>query len=359
MSKEVRIGNISIGGNNKIAIQSMLNVDPHDEEKVLKQIIQLTDAGCDIVRLTVPDHEAAVVFGNVKKKLIDMGNMVPLVADIHFDYKLAIEAIENGADKIRINPGNIGSLEKVKAVVLCAKEHNVPIRVGVNSGSLEKELINKYGGVTAEGLAESAINSLKVIEDLGYDNLVVSIKSSDVRMNFDAHRILKEKTEHPIHIGITEAGTVNRGKVKSAVGIGALLLFGIGDTMRVSLTVDPVNEVIFAKEILRSLGMMESSVDVVSCPTCGRTKIDLVSLSNEIEKELVPIEQKLLKEGKSGIKVAVMGCAVNGPGEAREADFGVAGGIGEGLLFKKGEILKKVPEEKIVEELITLIKENI
>ena len=359
MTKEVRIGKVVIGGGNPIAIQSMANVDPHDEMALIDQVVRLSDNGCDIMRLTVPDQEAADVFGRVKSSLLRSGYDIPLVADIHFDYRMAIEAIKNGADKIRINPGNIGSIDRVREVVNCAKEHAVPIRVGVNSGSLEKHLIEKYHGVTAQGIAESALENLKIIEDLGYDDLVVSIKSSDVRMTYEAHKILVKSTDHPVHIGITEAGTLKRGQVKSAIGIGALLLEGIGDTMRVSLTADPVEEVIFAKEILKTLGLRKSAVDLVSCPTCGRTKVDLESLANEIDSRLGGIEARLLSEGKPGIKVAVMGCAVNGPGEAREADFGVAGGVGEGLIFRKGEVLKKVPEEHIVDALIELIEENI
>lgn len=359
MSKVVQIGDVKIGGGNPIAIQSMTNCDSHDEKALLNQISALKESGCDIVRIAIPDIEASETLKVVKNKLIKSGNHIPLVADIHFDYKLAISAMKNGADKVRINPGNIGSIENVRKVVECAKERNIPIRVGVNSGSLEKKLIEKYKGVTFMGLADSAINNLKIIEDLGYDNLVVSIKSTDVKENFEAHKLLKERTEHPIHIGITESGTINRGKVKSAVGIGALLLNGIGDTMRVSLTADPVEEVIFAKEILRSLNMRDSSVLLVSCPTCGRTKIDLQALATEVERRIEPIEKKLLLMNKPSIKVAVMGCAVNGPGEAREADFGVAGGKGEGLLFRKGEILKKVKEDRIVDELIKLIEENI
>ncbi|MBO5994466.1 MAG: flavodoxin-dependent (E)-4-hydroxy-3-methylbut-2-enyl-diphosphate synthase [Firmicutes bacterium] len=359
MSDIVRIGKVVIGGGNPIAIQSMANVDPHDKYALLSQVKALADKGCDIMRLTVPDMEAAETFGTVKKELVTDGYDIPLVADIHFDYKLAIEAIKNGADKIRINPGNIGSLDRVREVVKAASERQVPIRVGVNSGSLEKHIVDKYHGVTAEGLAESALDNLKIIEDLGYDNLVVSIKSSNVKMNYEAHKLLTKGTSHPIHIGITEAGTLKRGKVKSAIGIGSLLLNGIGDTMRVSLTADPIEEVIYAKEILRTLGMRPSAVDLVSCPTCGRTKIDLEALANDIEQGLESIEERLLREGKPGIKVAVMGCAVNGPGEAREADFGVAGGLGEGLIFSKGQILMKVPEKDIVSELLKLIEENI
>ncbi len=359
MSDIVKIGKVTIGGGNPIAIQSMANVDPHDKQALIAQVKRLADKGCDIMRLTVPDTEAAETFGIVKRELVTEGYDIPLVADIHFDYKLAIAAIENGADKIRINPGNIGSIDRVREVVKAASERQVPIRVGVNSGSLEKHIVDKYHGVTAEGLAESALDNLKIIEDLGYDNLVVSIKSSNVKMNYDAHMLLTKGTSHPIHVGITEAGTLKRGKVKSAIGIGSLLLNGIGDTMRVSLTADPIEEVIYAKEILRTLGMRPSAVDLVSCPTCGRTKIDLEALANEIEEGLESMEERLLREGKPGIKVAVMGCAVNGPGEAREADFGVAGGQGEGLIFSKGQILMKVPEKDIVPELFKLIEENV
>ncbi|MCR4709232.1 MAG: flavodoxin-dependent (E)-4-hydroxy-3-methylbut-2-enyl-diphosphate synthase [Clostridiales bacterium] len=359
MSDIVKIGKVTIGGGNPIAIQSMANVDPHDKQALIAQVKRLADKGCDIMRLTVPDMEAAETFGIVKRELVTEGYDIPLVADIHFDYKLAIAAIENGADKIRINPGNIGSIDRVREVVKAASERQVPIRVGVNSGSLEKHIVDKYHGVTAEGLAESALDNLKIIEDLGYDNLVVSIKSSNVKMNYDAHMLLTKGTSHPIHVGITEAGTLKRGKVKSAIGIGSLLLNGIGDTMRVSLTADPIEEVIYAKEILRTLGMRPSAVDLVSCPTCGRTKIDLEALANEIEEGLESIEERLLREGKPGIKVAVMGCAVNGPGEAREANFGVAGGQGEGLIFSKGQILMKVPEKDIVPELFKLIEENV
>ena len=359
MSKEVRIGKVKIGGGNPIAIQSMANVDPHDEKALVDQVVRLSDAGCDIMRLTVPDMEAAETFGQVKKSLLRSGYDIPLVADIHFDYRMAIEAMRNGADKIRINPGNIGSLERVKKVVDAAREREIPIRVGVNSGSLEKHLVEKYHGVTAEGLAESALENLKIIEDMNYDNLVVSIKSSNVRMNYEAHKILVRSTDHAIHVGITEAGTLRRGQVKSAIGIGALLLEGIGDTMRVSLTADPVEEIIFAKEILKTLGMRASAIDLVSCPTCGRTRIDLEGLANTIDDRLRPLEERLLREGKPGIKVAVMGCAVNGPGEAREADFGVAGGDGEGLIFRKGEIIRKVPEDRLAEELLEIIEQNI
>lgn len=345
MRKSVRCGNVVIGGGNPVSIQSMTNVDSRDEEALVRQIRQLQDAGCEIVRIAIPDMEAAETLAKVKQQV-----SVPLVADIHFDYRLAIAAIEAGADKIRINPGNIGTDERVQAVVDAAKAKNVPIRIGVNSGSLEKDIVEKNGGVTAEGLAESALRNVKRIEDMGYDNLVVSLKSSDVRMNYEAHKLVAEQTDHPIHIGITEAGTLARGKVKSAVGIGALLLDGIGDTMRVSLTADPVEEVYFAKEILESMGLRQPKVNLVSCPTCGRTKVNLQHLAEEVDRRLADADVP------TGLKVAVMGCVVNGPGEAKEADFGVAGGDGKGVIFAKGEILKTVKEEDIVDELIKTIE---
>lgn len=353
MTKKVYCGDVQIGGGAPVSIQSMTNVDTRDTDALVRQIDALTDAGCEIVRCAIPDMEAAESFGRARKLV-----KVPLVADIHFDHRLAIAAINNGADKIRINPGNIGSLENVKKVVDAAKERNIPIRVGVNSGSLEKELIEKYGGVTARGLAESGANTLKIIESLGYDQLVVSIKSSNVKMNYDAHMMLREMTDYPIHIGITESGTPRNGKLKSAVGIGALLLAGIGDTMRVSLTEDPVEEVIMAKRILETVGMREKAIEVVSCPTCGRTQIDLIGLANEAEERLEPIAAERLKMGKRPLKIAVMGCAVNGPGESREADYGIAGGRGEGLVFAHGEILKKVPENALIDELIKIVKED-
>lgn len=348
MRKSVYCGNIKIGGGAPVSVQSMTNVDSRDEKALQRQVLQLAEAGCDIVRIAVPDMEAAEVFGRIKKQV-----SVPLVADIHFDYKLAIAAIEAGADKIRINPGNIGSRQRVKAVVDAARERNIPIRVGVNSGSLEKDILEKNGGVTAEGLAESALRSLAYIEELGYDNLVVSLKSSDVRMNYRAHRLVAEQTDHPIHIGITEAGTLRRGKVKSAIGIGSLLLDGIGDTLRVSLTADPVEEVIYGREILEAVGLRRQRVDLVSCPTCGRTRVNLQALAEEVEQRLSEI-----KDLPEGLKIAVMGCAVNGPGEAREADFGVAGGQGKGLIFAKGQVLKTVAEADIVDELIKVICER-
>ena len=355
-TRQVRCGDVLIGGGAPVSIQSMTNVDSRDEHALTEQIARLADAGCQIVRISVPDAEAAEVFGSVKRKF----QRLPLVADIHFDYRMAIEAIRQGADKIRINPGNIGGPERVREVVQAAKEREIPIRVGVNSGSLEKPILTKYGGVTAAALAERALYNLAMIEDLGYDRLVVSLKASDVTLNYEAHKLLAAQTDVPVHIGITEAGTPKRGKLKSAIGIGSLLLCGIGDTMRVSLTADPVEEVLFAKEILRTLGMRTSSIDLVSCPTCGRTKINLEALANEVEAKLAPLEDALLAKGYPSIKVAVMGCAVNGPGEAREADFGVAGGDGQGLLFANGEIVRSaVPEDKLAEELLALIRKRI
>lgn len=353
-TKQLRCGDVLIGGGAAISIQSMTNVDSRDEKGLLRQIDRLTDAGCEIIRIAIPDAESAEVFASVKAKT---GNKVPLVADIHFDYRLAIAAIKAGADKVRINPGNIGDTARLKAVVDAAKERQIPIRVGVNSGSLEKPILQKYGGVTAEGLAESAINNLKTIEELGYDKLVVSIKSSNVKMNYDAHKILTANSEYPVHIGITEAGTLARGKVKSAIGIGALLLEGIGDTMRVSLTADPVEEVLFAKEILRDIGIRKAGVDLVSCPTCGRTRVDLQALASEVERRLKPIEEKLEQDGnEKSLKIAVMGCAVNGPGEAAETDFGICGGRDRGLIFSKGKIIKTVAENELVDELFRLIE---
>ncbi|HIQ72972.1 MAG TPA: flavodoxin-dependent (E)-4-hydroxy-3-methylbut-2-enyl-diphosphate synthase [Candidatus Cottocaccamicrobium excrementipullorum] len=339
-TRTVRIGNRVIGGGNPIAIQSMCNTRTENVNETVEQIHRLEAAGCEIIRVTVPNMEAAKAIKAIKKEI-----SIPLVADIHFDYRMAIAAIENGADKIRINPGNIGGEERVRAVVDAARERQIPIRVGVNSGSLEKDLLEKYGGVTAEGIVESAMDKVKMIEDMGYDNLVISIKSSNVLMCVKAHELIARETDHPLHVGITEAGTLYSGNIKSAVGLGIILYQGIGDTIRVSLTGDPVEEVKSAKLILRTLGLREGGVEVVSCPTCGRTKIDLISLANQVETMAAEFDSL------SGIKVAVMGCVVNGPGEAREADVGIAGGEGEGLLIRKGQIIRKVPEDKLLETL--------
>ena len=338
-TKEVKIGNKVIGGGNPILIQSMTNTKTEDVEATVAQIKELEAAGCDIIRCAVPTMEAANALAQIKEQI-----NIPLVADIHFDYKLAIAAMENGADKIRINPGNIGSIENVKAVVDVAKEKKIPIRVGVNSGSLEKPILEKYGKVTAEGIVESALDKVKIIEDLGYDNLVISIKSSDVMMCVKAHELIAEKTNHPLHVGITESGTITSGNIKSAIGLGLILNQGIGDTIRVSLTGEPLEEIKSAKLILKTLGLRSGGISVVSCPTCGRTEIDLIGLANKVENMVT-------KYDNLNIKVAVMGCVVNGPGEAREADIGIAGGKGEGLLIKKGEIIKKVPEEELVNVL--------
>ena len=341
-TKVVQIGQVQIGGGAPIAIQSMTNTRTEDVAATVAQILRLEQAGCEIIRSTVPTLEAARAIGEIKKQI-----HIPLVADIHFDYKMAIAAMENGADKIRINPGNIGSTDKVKAVVNVARERNIPIRVGVNSGSLEKALLEKYGGVTAEGIVESALEKVHIIEELGYDNLVISIKSSDVLMCVRAHEILAAQTRYPLHVGITESGTVQSGNIKSAIGLGIILHQGIGDTIRVSLTGDPVEEVKSSKLILRTLGLRQGGIEVVSCPTCGRTKIDLIGLATQVEK--------LVEDYPLDIKVAVMGCAVNGPGEAKEADIGIAGGDGEGLLIKKGEIVRKMPEG----ELLAALKEEL
>ena len=335
ITKEVHIGNVVIGGGSPIKIQSMTNTKTEDVKATVAQIKKLEAAGCDIIRCAVPTMEAAQALKEIKKEI-----SIPLVADIHFDYKLAIAAMENGADKIRINPGNIGSKERVKAVVTVAKERNIPIRVGVNSGSLEKELIEKYHGVTAEGIVESALDKVKWIEDMGYDNLVISIKSSDVLMCVKAHELISKQTDHPLHVGITESGTLISGNIKSSIGLGLILNQGIGDTIRVSLTGDPLEEIKSAKIILRTLGLRKGGIEVVSCPTCGRTKIDLISLANQVENMVADIPLDL--------KVAVMGCVVNGPGEAKEADIGIAGGVGEGLIIKHGEIYKKVPESELL-----------
>ena len=337
-TRTVKIGDRIIGGGNPVLIQSMTNTRTEDAEATTAQILRLEKAGCEIVRCTVPTMEAALALKEIKKKI-----HIPLVADIHFDYKMAIAAMENGADKIRINPGNIGGTERIRAVVDTARERGIPIRVGVNSGSLEKELVEKYHGVTAEGLVESALDKVRIIEELGYDNLVISIKSSDVMMCARAHELIAGQTDYPLHVGITEAGTLFSGNIKSAVGLGIILSQGIGDTIRVSLTGDPVEEIKSAKLILKTLGLRRGGIEVVSCPTCGRTKIDLIRLANQVET--------MAAEYPLDIKVAVMGCVVNGPGEAKEADIGIAGGIGEGLLIRHGEVVKKLPEGELLEAL--------
>lgn len=342
-TNEVNIGGVKIGAGNRIAIQSMTNTRTADVEATVGQILALEKAGCEIIRCTVPDSDSAKALGEIKKRI-----HIPLVADIHFDYRMAIEAIENGADKIRINPGNIGDDERVGAVVKAARERNIPIRVGVNSGSLEKRLVEKYGGVTPDGIVESAIDNIARIENFGYDNMVISIKSSDVMECVRAHRLLADKlterkTPYPLHVGITEAGTVMSGSIKSAVGLGLILGEGIGDTIRVSLTGDPVKEIEAARLILRTLELRKEGIEVVSCPTCGRTRIDLIPLAEKVEK--------MVADYPLNIKVAVMGCAVNGPGEAKEADLGIAGGDGEGLLIKKGEIVRKMPESELLSAL--------
>ena len=341
-TKVIHIGDRVIGGGNPILIQSMTNTKTEDVAATVEQIRKLTAAGCDIIRCAVPTQEAAAAIREIKKEI-----SIPLVADIHFDYRLAIAAMENGADKIRINPGNIGSRERLNAVVQTAKERNIPIRVGVNSGSLEKDLVEKYHGVTAEGIVESALDKVHMIEEEGYDNLVISIKSSDVLMCAKAHELIASKTVYPLHVGITEAGTLLSGNIKSAVGLGMILSQGIGDTIRVSLTGDPLEEVKSAKLILRTLGLRKGGIEVVSCPTCGRTRIDLIGLANQVENmvEDIPLD----------LKVAVMGCVVNGPGEAKEAEIGIAGGVGEGLLIKKGEVVRKVPEA----ELLSVLREEL
>ena len=341
-TRQVHIGNVVIGGGAPIAIQSMTNTPTENVAATVEQILRLEKAGCEIIRCTVPTEEAAKAVAEIKKQI-----HIPLVADIHFDYRMTILAMENGADKIRINPGNIGDDEKVKAVVDVAKSRNIPIRVGVNSGSLEKHLLEKYGGVTAEGIVESALEKVKRIEDMGYDNLVISIKSSDVLMCVRAHELIADQTDHPLHVGITEAGTVMSGSIKSSIGLGLILNQGIGDTIRVSLTGDPCEEIKAGKLILKTLGLRKGGISVVSCPTCGRTKIDLIGLATKVEK--------LVEDYPLDIKVAVMGCVVNGPGEAKEADLGIAGGIGEGLLIKKGEIIRKVPED----QLLNVLKEEL
>ncbi len=335
-TKTIQIGDCLIGGGNPIVIQSMTNTKTEDVRASVAQILKLEAAGCQIVRCTVPNQKAADALSQIKKQI-----HIPLVADIHFDYRMAIAAMENGADKIRINPGNIGGKEKIEAVIAVAKERNIPIRVGVNSGSLEKELIEKYHGVTAEGLVESALDKVNIIESFGYDNIVISIKSSNVMMCVKAHEIIAQKTNYPLHVGITESGTIFSGSIKSAIGLGIILNQGIGDTIRVSLTDDPVKEVEAAKIILKTLGLRKGGIEVVSCPTCGRTQIDLIGLATKVEEMAAGLN----------LKLAVMGCVVNGPGEAKEADLGIAGGDGCGVLIKKGEVIRKVDESQLLDAL--------
>lgn len=351
MTRSVQCGRIQIGGGAPVSVQSMTNVDTRNEEALLRQIRELETAGCDIVRVAIPDREACDSFARVRKK-----TEVPLVADIHFDYRLALGAIEAGADKIRINPGNIGKPEYVRKVVEAAKERHIPIRVGVNSGSLDKKILEEHGGVTAEALAQSALDTVTYMENLDFHDLVLSIKSSNVPMTYKAYTLATEKTDVPMHIGITESGTPSSGKLKSAVGIGGLLLRGIGDTLRVSLTDDPVQEVLFGKRILEAVGLREKSIEIVSCPTCGRTQVDLISLAEEAERRLGAIAGRREKNHMKPLKVAVMGCVVNGPGESREADYGIAGGKGEGLVFAHGQIIRKVPEDQLLDCLIELIE---
>ena len=342
LKRIVNIGGIKIGGDNPIAIQSMCNTDTRDVKATVEQIARLEDAGCEIIRVAVPDMEAATAVKEIKSKI-----HIPLVVDIHFDYRLALECMKNGADKVRINPGNIGDRDRVRQVVEMAKERGIPIRIGVNGGSLEKNLLGKYGGVTADALIESAQGHIDILHDLNFYDIVVSIKVSDVPTTIEAYRKFSEVSDIPLHIGVTEAGTLRSGMVKSAVGIGTLLADGIGDTMRVSLTADPVEEIYAAYDIQKVLGLRKTNAEIISCPTCGRTQIDLIPIANEVEQRV--------RNLKKPLKIAVMGCAVNGPGEAREADIGIAGGRGEGLIFRKGEIIRKVPEDKIVDELMSEI----
>jgi len=342
-TRKVRVGKIYIGGDAPVSVQSMTNTRTSDIAATIRQINELEKAGCDIVRVAVPDMESAFAVEKIKKEV-----SAPVVADIHFDYRLAITAMEKGADKVRINPGNIGSEERVKSVVSCAKERGIPIRIGVNSGSLEKDLLVKYGGITPEALVESALRHVYILEKLNFCDIVISLKATNVPLMIAAYRLISEKVDYPLHVGVTEAGTIYSGTVKSAVGIGALLAMGIGDTIRVSLTGDPLEEIKAGKAILKSLGLYSRGAELISCPTCGRTRINLIKIAEEVEKALENIDKP--------IKVAVMGCAVNGPGEAREADIGIAGGEGCALLFRHGEIIRKIPEDKIVDELMAEIE---
>lgn len=344
LTKKIKVGDLFIGGDAPISVQSMTNTDTRDIKATVDQIKRLEEVGCDIIRVAIPDSEAANALGEIKKAI-----NIPLVADIHFDYRLALDCMKNGVDKIRLNPGNIGGQDHVKIVADMAKERQIPIRIGVNSGSVEKSILDKFGGVTPEGMVESALAHAFMLENANFDDIAISIKASSVPMTIAAYRLLSQKTSYPIHIGVTEAGTIYKGTIKSSIGIGCLLAEGIGDTLRVSLTGDPVQEVRVGKQILKSLGIITNGIEVVSCPTCGRTRIDLIGIANMLE----PILDKLDKN----IKVAIMGCAVNGPGEAKDADIGIAGGINEALLFKKGKIIRKIPEDKIVEELIKEINQ--
>ena len=342
VSREVSVGGLKIGGNNPISIQSMTNTDTRDAKATIEQIKRLEEVGCDVVRVAVPDMEAAKNIGEIKKNI-----NIPVIADIHFDHRLALEAIDQGVDGVRINPGNIGSIEKVKMVVNKCREKNLKIRIGVNGGSLEKELLEKYGSATAEALVESALGHVKILEDLDFYNIVISLKSSDIYKTIEAYELISKKVDYPLHVGITESGSIKKGTIKSSIGVGALLLKGIGDTIRISLTGDPTEEVIVGKEILRSLGLLNDKIKVISCPTCGRCNIDLISVVNEVEGKISKLDKN--------ITVAIMGCAVNGPGEAKEADIGIAGGKGEGLLFKKGKIIRKIKGDNLVEELLNEI----
>jgi (E)-4-hydroxy-3-methylbut-2-enyl-diphosphate synthase len=342
-TRKIRVGNIYIGGDAPITVQSMTNTDTRNVKETVSQIHQLEDAGCNIIRCAVPDIEACDALKEIVKNI-----SIPMVADIHFDYRLALKSIENGVSALRINPGNIGNTNKVKEVAKAAKDKEIPIRIGVNSGSLQKDIFNKYGRVCSEALVESALEHVRILENVNFEDIAISIKSSNVQQMIEAYRIISKRTNYPLHLGVTEAGTVWRGTIKSSIGIGTLLCEGIGDTIRVSLTGNPVEEVRVGREILKSIGYLKEGIEFISCPTCGRTQIDLIRIAEEVEKRLANCSRNL--------KVAVMGCVVNGPGEARDADIGIAGGNGEGLIFKKGEIIKKVKEEALVEELIYQIK---
>ena len=343
LTRKVKVGKVYVGGDAPVTIQSMTNTDTRDVEATLKQIRELYNAGCEIIRCTVPDVEAAEAIKEIVKQ-----SPIPVVAGIHFDYRLALKVVENGISAVRINPGNIGSIERVRMVAEACKAKNIPIRIGVNSGSLEKEILERDGKPTAKGLVESALAHVKILEAVDFHDIVISIKSSDVKMMIDAYRLMSEKVDYPLHLGVTESGTPFRGTIKSSIGIGTLLAEGIGDTIRVSLTSDPIEEIKVAKEMLKALGLREGGLEFVSCPTCGRTQIKLIEIANEVERRLEGINKD--------IKVAVMGCIVNGPGEAREADIGIAGGKGEGIIFKKGEVIKKCKEEDLIEELMKEIE---